>query len=167
MPKNAIGIGMACALGLMLPGLRGQATNVTNIANNYVPLGLANNQQIADAHQTKPATELKTEPKAELSVHHIVLIELKPTATEADIEQITTDAYALLGQIPGVVNVEVGLKARDNLPIHIGDYDMALYLRMSQESDIDVFGPHPQHIEFRNRSAPKWQKIEVLDFFGL
>jgi hypothetical protein len=104
--------------------------------------------------------------KAADSVHHIVLIELKPTATEADIKQITADAYDLLGQIPGVVDVEVGLKARDNLPIHISDYDLALYLRMAQESDLDVFGPHPLHIEFRNRSAPKWQKIEVLDFFG-
>jgi hypothetical protein len=122
---------------------------------------------IAQISDTSNADQVdQKEPDAEPSVHHIVLIELKPATTESEIEQISADAYELLGQIPGVVDVEVGLKARDNLPIHIDDYDMALYLRMAKESDLDVFGPHPKHIEFRERSAPKWEKIEVLDFFG-
>ena len=100
------------------------------------------------------------------SVHHIVLFDLKPTATEADIANMMTDGEAWLSRIPGVVDVQIGLKARDERDNHIKDYDVALYVELAQAADLDIYGPHPNHQAFVRRYTPLVEKFQVIDFYG-
>ncbi|NET38941.1 MAG: Dabb family protein [Cyanothece sp. SIO1E1] len=100
------------------------------------------------------------------TVHHVVLVDLKPTVTEAEMTTMIADGKASLSEIPGVLDVQLGLKAKDSRDTHIKDYDLALYVEFAQLSDLDVYGPHPKHQDFVNRYSPKIEKIRVIDFYG-
>jgi hypothetical protein len=102
----------------------------------------------------------------EKSVHHIVLFELPDSTTPEAIASIIDDGVALLSQIPGVINVELGLKAREDRDVHIKNYQLGLYVHLQSNGDLDVYSPHPNHQEFLARHKAKWTKVQVLDFFG-
>lgn len=99
-------------------------------------------------------------------VNHIVLFDLKPTVTPEEVEEIAIDSERLLSEIPGVLEVEVGTKARDDRDIHIKDYDLAVYVKLSQNSDLEVYSPHPNHQELLQKHRAKFDKIQVIDFYG-
>lgn len=99
-------------------------------------------------------------------IHHVVLLKLKPDAAEENLPPIIVAGEELLSQIPGVLEVELGTKARDERAVHFKDYDLGVYVKMSQVSDLDVYGPHEKHLAFIDQASPKLDLIQVLDFYG-
>lgn len=103
---------------------------------------------------------------SEKSIHHIVLFELTDAATDNDIQAMIADGKELLRQIPGVLAVEIGLKARDDREVHLKNYQVALYVHLRSNADLDIYSPHPNHQEFLARHKAKWINVQVADFFG-
>ncbi len=99
-------------------------------------------------------------------VHHVVLVELKPNVRPEEIEQIIEDNRRLISKIPGVLEVSLGPKARGDREVHIKDYHLGLYVKLSQNTDLDIYGPHPNHQEFLARHGSKIASIRVMDFYG-
>lgn len=99
-------------------------------------------------------------------VHHIILFDLKPTTSESDLAAMMTDAKDLLAKIPGVLELEMGRKALDNRDVHIKDYDVGLYIKLSKLSDLEVYILSPQHQEFIRRNRFKWDTFKMIDFYG-
>lgn len=100
------------------------------------------------------------------TVHHVVLFNLKPETTEADVEKIIDAGQKLLRQIPGVLEVDLGGKALDQRDVHFKNYEFALYVEFSQLADIEVYNPHEKHLEFIALASPKLDLVQVLDFYG-
>lgn len=102
----------------------------------------------------------------EQAVHHIVLFELAVATTTVDAQAIIDDGIELLSQIPGVLAVDLGLKAREDRDVHVKDYQLGLHVKLKSDADLDVYSPHPNHQEFLARHKTKWTKVQVIDFFG-
>ncbi|NJN71529.1 MAG: Dabb family protein [Limnothrix sp. RL_2_0] len=105
-------------------------------------------------------------PTTEQAIHHIVLFELAVTTTAADTQAIIDDGIQLLSKIPGVLTVDLGLKARQDREVHVKDYQLGLYVKLESNTDLDVYSPHPNHQEFLARHKTKWTKVQVIDFSG-
>ena len=99
-------------------------------------------------------------------LHHIVLFELATTTTTVDTQAIIDDGIGLLGKIPGVLSVDLGLKAREDREVHIKTYQLGLYVHLESNETLDVYSPHPNHQEFLARHKTKWTKVQVVDFCG-
>jgi len=99
-------------------------------------------------------------------VHHIVLFDLKDNVTEKQIEEMITVGVALLADIPGVLEVSINKKARQDRKVHIKDYDVALYVRWKDNKTGDVYGPHVLHQSFLKLYKPLVAGIKVIDFYG-
>lgn len=99
-------------------------------------------------------------------IHHIVLFTLADTTGPTETQAIIDDGLTLLGAIPGVLKVDLGLQARADREVHIKDYQLALYVQLESGAALDAYGPHANHQEFLQRHKAKWTKVQVIDFFG-
>ena len=102
----------------------------------------------------------------EACVHHVVLFDLKDDVTPDQIEEFITVGEALLSQIPGVKEVSLNKKAREDRKIHIKDYDLALYVRWENNEAGNVYGPHPLHQTLLKLYKSQWAGVRVIDFYG-
>lgn len=105
-------------------------------------------------------------PEPVLSLHHIVLIDYRADVTMEEAAIIAADARSSLRDIPGIVSLEVGRQARADRDVHVHDYDWAVHIKFAQEADLDVYGSHPQHQAFLDRYRDRWERIQVIDFYG-
>ena len=101
-------------------------------------------------------------------LHHIVLFDLKESTSAKDKAKIVTAGETLLSEIPGVVDVQLGDKARENREVHIKNYDLALYIEFESNADLDVYSPHENHQEFIKIVSPMLEEngVKVIDFYG-
>lgn len=100
------------------------------------------------------------------SIHHVVLFELAKTTTIVETQTIINDGIELLSEIPGVLKVDLGLKARQDRDVHIKNYQLALYVHLENEAALDGYSPHANHLEFLDRHKTKWTEVQVVDFYG-
>lgn len=101
-----------------------------------------------------------------MTLHHLVLFELANNVSEAKVQRIIDDGIELLSQIPGVLDVDLGIKARENRDVHLKNYQLGLYVKLQGEAALDVYSPHEYHQEFLARHKSKWTSVQVVDFFG-
>ena len=101
-------------------------------------------------------------------LHHIVLFALQESISAQDQAKIVTTGKTLLSAIPGVVEVQLGDKARENRKVHIKNYDLALYVQFESNADLDVYSPHENHQEFIKILSPMLEEngLKVIDFYG-
>ena len=101
-------------------------------------------------------------------LHHVVLFDLKESTSAEDKAKIVTAGETLLSKIPGVVDVQLGDKAREDRKVHIKNYDLALYVQFESNADLDVYAPHEKHQEFIKIVSPMLEEdgIKVIDFYG-
>ena len=101
-------------------------------------------------------------------LHHVVLFDLKESTSAEDKAKIVTSGEKLLSKIPGVVDVELGDKAREDRDVHIKNYDLALYVQFESNADLDVYSPHENHQEFIKIVSPMLEEdgVTVIDFYG-
>jgi hypothetical protein len=79
-------------------------------------------------------------------VRHLVVFKFKPTATPAQIEQVTDALRALKGKIPGIVAFEQGV---NNSPEgkNLG-FTHAFLITFEDAAARDAYLPHPEHKKF-------------------
>ena len=99
-------------------------------------------------------------------VHHVVLFDLKDDVTPEQIKEFIIVGEALISQIPGVQEVSLNKKAREDRNIHIKDYDVALYVRWENNEAGDVYGPHPLHQTVLKLYKPQRAGVKIIDFYG-
>lgn len=80
----------------------------------------------------------------------LVLFKLKPGVTEDLLSEWTEEAKAMVGQIPGLLKLDI------NKPLpstaHRGQgYDMALVAIVEKATDVKVYAEHPAHLKYVNR----------------
>ena len=97
-------------------------------------------------------------------VYHMVLLTLKPSVTQQQSEQVMSDTLNMLKNIPGVLEVAVGNKARDDRPQHIKNYHLAILVTLQSEAALDVYGLHPEHRQFIAKHKDKFESFQVADF---
>ena len=102
----------------------------------------------------------------EANVHHIVLLDLKDDVTPEQIEEMITVGEALLSDIPGVLEVSMNTKAREDRDVHIKDYDVALYVKWETNETGDVYAPHVLHQTFLKLYKSLFAGVKVIDFYG-
>ncbi|HUH65087.1 MAG TPA: Dabb family protein [Syntrophales bacterium] len=99
------------------------------------------------------------------TVHHVVLVKLKNGVTPQQVEEMITVGKALLSKIPGVLEVSFGKKAREDRPVHIKDYDLAIYVRWENNETGNTYAPHILHQTFIKLYSPLWS-LRIIDFYG-
>ena len=102
----------------------------------------------------------------EPNVHHVVLCNLKDGVTPKQVEEMITVGKALLSKIPGVLEVSFGKKAREDRPIHIKDYDLAIYVKWENNETGNVYGPHILHQTLLKLYGPLFSGMRIIDFYG-
>ena len=99
-------------------------------------------------------------------VHHVVLLSVKDDVSPEQVDQMITVAKALLSQIPGVLEVSAGKKAREDRPVHVKDYDVGLYVKWESLEAGEVYAPHILHQSFIKLYKPILSGLKVIDFYG-
>lgn len=86
-------------------------------------------------------------PKAATSaVRHVVVFKYKPTATEAQIREVTTAFRALKDKIPGIVSFEHG---KNHSPEKLDQGFTHVHLvTFTSVAARDAYLPHPEHKKF-------------------
>jgi hypothetical protein len=102
----------------------------------------------------------------EPNVHHVVLLNLKDGVTPKQIEEMFIVGKALLSKIPGVLEVSFGKKAREDRPVHIKDYDLAIYVKWENIETGNVYLPHILHQTFPKLYGPLFTRMRIIDFYG-
>ena len=102
----------------------------------------------------------------EPNVHHVVLIDLKDDVTPEQVEELITVGEALISHIPGVLEVSINKKARDDRDIHIKDYDLVLYVKWESLETGKVYGPHILHQSFLKLYGPLVASLKIIDAYG-
>jgi hypothetical protein len=102
----------------------------------------------------------------EPNVHHVVLFDLKDGVTPEQVEEFIAVGEALLSQIPGVLEVSINKKAREDRAVHIKDYDVALYVKWENNETGNVYAPHMLHQTFVKLYKPLFAGLKVIDFYG-
>ena len=74
---------------------------------------------------------------------HIVFWQLKPGAKEENALQIKERLEALVGVIPGLLEMRVGRN------VIAGEYDLALVSRFESEEALHAYEQHPEHQKIR------------------
>ena len=102
----------------------------------------------------------------EATVHHVVLFDLKDDVTPKQVEELITVGEALISQIPGVLEVSIGKKAREDRAFHIKDYDVVLYVKWENIETGKVYAPHILHKSFGKLFKPLIVGFKVIDAYG-
>ena len=79
-------------------------------------------------------------------VRHVVVFKFKPTATSAQIAQVTQELGALRNKIPGIVSFEHGVNdspEKKNL-----GFTHVYLLTLTNAAARDTYLPHPEHKKF-------------------
>ena len=93
------------------------------------------------AASTSPAEQ---QPGAQ--VRHVVVFKFRPTATDAQIREVTTAFGALKDQIPGIVSFEHG---KNHSPEKLDQGFTNVYLvTFTNAAARDAYLPHPEHKKF-------------------
>ncbi|MEE2730098.1 MAG: Dabb family protein [Pseudomonadota bacterium] len=100
------------------------------------------------------------------ALHHLVLVSFSEDSTPQQRQQVIEDSLTLLRGIPGVEAVAAGHKAQANRPVHIQDYDVGIYVRLSSESALADYSAHPRHQQLLQRNKATIAGIRVIDFVG-
>lgn len=102
-------------------------------------------------------------------LHHVVLFDFKDSVSAEDKAKVINEGKSLLSEIPGVVDVQLGNKARQEREVHIKNYDLALYVELESNAALDIYAPHENHQKFVQIVRPLLEKdgVQVIDFYGL
>jgi hypothetical protein len=90
-------------------------------------------------------------------VKHIVVFKYKPTATAAEIKEVTDFFKGLKNKIPGIISFEHGLNSStENLN---QGYTHVYLLTFENAAARDAYLPHPEH----NKFGELLTRLNVLD----
>jgi len=93
-------------------------------------------------------------------VEHIVLFKLKPTATEAEKNELLRRLRGLKGKIDGIVDLSAGESFTNR---HKG-YTIGLVVRFADRAALERYGPHPEHVPVKQYAEQVCEDILAVDY---
>ncbi len=133
-----------------------------------VPISAVKGRWATKSNHAREQNQLLLAQESPKTLHHIVLFDLKESTSAKNKAKIVMAGETLLSEIPGVIDVQLGDKAREDREVHIKNYDLALYVQFESNADLDVYGLHKKHQEFIKIVSPMLEEdgVKVIDFYG-
>ncbi len=98
------------------------------------------------------------------SLRHVVLLQFRDEASEADIQHVVDAFCALPQQIDLIRDFEWGL---NNSPEgHNDGFTHCFLLTFASEADRDAYLPHPAHCAFGEVLGPVKERVLVVDYWA-
>jgi hypothetical protein len=95
---------------------------------------------------------------------HIVLFKLKQSAEGAsraeNAEKIKAQLEALIGKIPQIRRMEVGINA---VPSDAA-YDLAIYAEFADQKELEIYAKHPEHVKIADFVGKVRENRAVVDY---
>lgn len=106
----------------------------------------------------------QSQPQAETSLVHVVLVWLKEPGNAEHRQQIIQGTQRLR-QIPGVLDLHVGEVISSDRPVVEDSYDVGIYLRFANAEDLQAYLTHPMHVNtVKTQFLPIMERYQVMDF---
>lgn len=97
-------------------------------------------------------------------VHHVVMVWLKPSVTQAQLDDIL-GATALLGTIPGISSFSYGQPVSSDRPIVDDSFSLGISMTFADEGAMRRYLADPTHVGYVERwIKPVAERIVVYDF---
>eukprot|EP01111_Echinosteliopsis_oligospora_P007062 TRINITY_DN2163_c0_g1_i2.p1 TRINITY_DN2163_c0_g1~~TRINITY_DN2163_c0_g1_i2.p1 ORF type:complete len:110 (-),score=16.01 TRINITY_DN2163_c0_g1_i2:211-507(-) len=97
-----------------------------------------------------------------MSLEHVLFFKLKPM-TDDQWKELHAFAMSFKHTIPGIVDVHFGPTIRSD---RAQGYTHGYRVLMKDEATLDLYGPHPEHLKFKELLGPLVEdKPIVLDWF--
>lgn len=93
---------------------------------------------------------------------HVVLFNLKPGLSPAEITQFKT-GVSTLGTIDGLLIFNVGKPADTDRPVIDKSYDYCLLTAFADKAAHDFYQEVDIHLKFIADCAPLWERVRVFD----
>jgi hypothetical protein len=93
-------------------------------------------------------------------LQHYVFIKYKPGTSEAHIAEFCKRTLALRGVIPEIEHLEIG---RDILR-EARSWDLVLIMRFASVAALQVYQPHPAHVQVKEFNTPCVEAVASVDF---
>jgi hypothetical protein len=94
------------------------------------------------------------------------LVDIKDGVSAEQIEEMSAVGEALLAKIPGVLEVSINKKAREDRDVHIKDYDIGVLVKWKNNKTGDIYAPHVLHQTFLKLYKDTFKSVRVIDFYG-
>jgi hypothetical protein len=94
-------------------------------------------------------------------VEHLVALRLKPTTTEAQVEELLSAVRGLPAKVPGILELRCG---RNFSPERAHGYDIGIRVLFPGRAELAAYGPHPEHLPVRARIAELCADVLAVDF---
>ena len=95
-----------------------------------------------------------------MSVHHVVLLELRHELSAAQETEMFVKIAGLLKQIPGVTDIKAGKNFTERAP----NVTHAVIVTMKDKEALAGYGPHPKHVAVQAILKPHRKSLLVADF---
>ncbi|KAM0745631.1 hypothetical protein T439DRAFT_307627 [Meredithblackwellia eburnea MCA 4105] len=96
-------------------------------------------------------------------IFHIVLFELRKTSTEGQIAEFAAAARAMVGQVPGLISLEVGPCLPQTLQRSQG-FEFGLCAMLEKVEDLPVYAKHDAHLFVLQKIDPIRNPDKFLAF---
>ena len=97
-------------------------------------------------------------------LRHVVLLQFKDEVSIKAREQAVQNFLDLKGKIPEILNIEGGKNISDG-GLSKG-FTHCFVLTFEDESDRDIYLPHPEHMRVVEENKPLLDDLLVADFWG-
>lgn len=94
---------------------------------------------------------------------HSVYFWEKAGVPAAERERMVRDCRELLGAIPSVRKLYVGVAAGTPRAVVDNSYSVALTVVFDDVAGHDLYQPHELHSKFIERNKPMWEKVLIYD----
>lgn len=95
-------------------------------------------------------------------IRHVLFIQFKAQASEADIATSLANFDAIKSKIDGIESVEWGLNMSPEG--HNKNYTHCVFMTFSNEAALHHYLPHPEHEVLKAQLGPIMEDIIVLDY---
>ena len=93
-------------------------------------------------------------------VEHMVLFKMKEGASDEDKQALMAGLRALPAQIPEIRDLCCGIDFSGRSKGH----EVGLVVRFDDRAGLDVYQPHPAHLDFIDKHRHLWSEVMALDF---
>ena len=95
-------------------------------------------------------------------VRHFGVFKFKPEITEGQIEECFRTMKAMVGQIPGLLDMEYG--PYDGNEGMNEDFTHGFIMTFDSSESRDSYLPHPVHEKVKELVVPRLERVVVFDF---
>jgi hypothetical protein len=110
--------------------------------------------------------EAKPKAPAGGTIVHSVYFWLNDDATDKDVATLIADSKKLLGPLPCVKRLDVGVPLGKSRGVVDSSYHVGLVAYFDDKAGYDTYLKHPDHLKLVAKHKALWKKILVYDFVG-